>query len=280
MEKTVRTIAGNYLQTVLLERLTYEMKEFTTLNEKFGIMANTYPNVGEIPAARYFAIGNGGHTFTAGAAGRYKPELFQHLPDHLALFNQLPFVLRETTNDLTAVQRQNYGLRRAETHNGVNYIAYYLRRIDMTGVKAEMLSKKIVDGVATVTPFIPTSANLNPQPPLLSPSGVNVTTGDYLTASAKTPVKMTPFEIAELINVANILYADPGMAIISELAVVSGIDRVIQVADSGQVPFAFTEVIAAQIVTHIQQFYVAQFNNEGIDQTLDVGATEPLFLYE
>lgn len=277
-ENITRTIYGSYLQDCAYTGIPFVMKEKSTLNEKFDIQSGISPVNGAVPKARYFAIGNGGHKFTVGNGGLSKPEPLQHRARDAALFNHLPFVLREPSNDLTQAERQRYALRKQITApNGLTYIAYYLKRIDFTGITAEMQYKTVRDGVETTTPFTPLESDLNPTPPDLDPSGVNLPTGDYLTTSARLPLSLTQQDCQELLNVANILYGDEEFAIISEVAYVSAIDQIVQAGGSGQPSFQFNEVIAAQVCSFINTFFPVKFSNNGVNILLDVGATEPLF---
>ena len=277
MEQITRTIYGSYLQTCLLLNRPFSMKANSTLNEKFSILSGIFPDVSEAPRMKYWAIGNGGHRLSVGADGTAIPEPIQHRATDAACFHHLPFVLREPSADLPSTERIKYGMRREETHNGVRYIAYYLRRMKLSGVTPAMEYKTVVAGTVTATPFVPDSSNLSPQPPILSPSGVGVVTGDQTTASAKVSLLLTPADVEELLNVAEILYANTGYAIISEIALVSGVDKMTQSPSVGSTTIQFNDVIAAQVATHISTFFPLKYANNGVEMILEVGASEPLF---
>lgn len=277
MDNIVRTVYGSYLQSCQLLGLPFALATNSTLNEKFEVQAGVLPNSGVLPTCGYFAIGNGGHKLSV-TNGLYIPEPIQHLTTDAALYNHLPFVLREPANDLTTAQQALYGLRVSEVHNGINYIAYYLKRINFTGVAVSMQYKTVnADGTVTTSPFQPDTGNLNPQPPSLSPTGVNVVTGDYVMASAPVPITLTADDVTEILNVANIIYGDPNAAIVSEIALVSGVDKTIAVGGSGQPTFNFKEVIAAQVDTFINTFYALNFSQDGVQNVVDCGAVEPLY---
>jgi len=278
MKTITRTVYGAYLQTCMLLNLPFSMASNSTLNEKFGVESGTAPTSDVLPKVGYFAIGNGGHSFSVGINNITKNEVVQHRARDAALFNHLPFVLREPADDLTAAERAKYGLRREETYNGVRYIAYYLKRMELSDVVAEMQYKVVEDDeTETTTPFTPTSADLSPTPQVLSSTGVNTTTGDYLTATAKVLIDFTSDDVVELQNVANVIYGDPDYAMVSEIALVSGVDKVVSVTNTGIGTFNFKEVIAAQVCSFVAALYSASMNNEGFEIVLDVGATEPLF---
>lgn len=276
-ENITRTLLGSYLQTCLLTGAPFQVFPNTTLNQKLSIQANTLPSADQLPKMRYFAIGNAGHALAVAAGGRTKLAFLQHEATDFGAFGQLPFVLRTLDNDLTSDQQKLYGLRRLETYGGVQYVAYYLRRIDFTGVIPGMQLVSVVDGVSTVSSFTPTAANLNPTPPTLDNAGVNTVSGDYAAAQAVVSVVMTAWDAAELVNVANVMYNDPGLAIISEVQLVSGVDKVVTSPAANGGSINFNEVIAAQVVSHVSTFFAASVTTNGMTLVLDVGATEPLY---
>lgn len=280
MEITTRTLLGSYLQTTLLQRLPFEIDEHTTLNEKFGIEKDTLIAAGVYPAMRYFAIGCGGHKMATGANGMTKPDPLQHRADDFALFKHLPFVLREANNDLTKAERDRYGLRREEIHNGLRYFAYYAKRIILTNVKAgmEYVVVRSEDEDPIVSKFVATSANLNPVPQPLNNTGVQTVSGDYVAATAKADISFSKADVAELKNVALVLFQDADYAIISELALLSGVDKMVTAPGPGSSTIQFNEILACQVVTHFNTFSSMTYNVDGLDITLDTGATEPLFL--
>lgn len=277
MDNIVRSVYGAHLQTCLLLGAKLLLPASSTLNEKLGIQPDTLIPQDIYPHMRYAVIGNGGHKMIMGSNQISKPEPVQHRATDASLFNQLPFVLREINNDLSIGERAGYGLRRLEDHDGVPYIAYYLKRLDYQNVAAQLDYKTVNNGVTVTTPFVPNNSNLNPVPPDLTSSGVNVTTGDYISATAKVPFKLTESEVVEILNVSKILYGDDGYAIISEIGLCSGVDKVVSVASgtSGS-NINFNEVIGTQIVSFINGFFSMKFSNSGIDVLFDCGNTEAL----
>lgn len=278
MEQMTRTVYSSALQTALYMNLPAPIKTNSTLNERFSIQQGVLPTIDNPPRARYFTLGNGGHSFTVGADGIPKPEPIQHRTTDAAAFKPLPFVLRLPANDLSPTDRAKYALRRTEVWQGVNYIAYYLKRIDFTGVTVDMQFKTVDStGNVTTTEFVPDSSNLNPQPPQLSSTDVNLTTGDFVTADARVDLSLSASDCAELINVATIMFGDPRAAIVSEIMLASGVDQAVTVQSGvGNGSFSFLEAIASQVMTFISGFVPVQFMNNGVDILLDVGATEPL----
>lgn len=278
MENITRTVYGCQLQNLKVLNLPFEFHEYSTLNKKFGIEESATPTLGTYPSLNYFTIGNGGHKLTVGSNNIPKPEPNQHLATDASLFKHLPFILRELNNDISMAERQKFGLRRIEEYNGTKFIAYYLKRIDMSGVTSEMILRTVDEhGNITSTPFVPDTSNLEPVPQDLSPSGINLVAGKYVITTSKLSLSFSESDMNEIRNVANIIYSDEALAIISEIGLVSAVDKTVQVNNPGMPPFNFKEVIAAQIFTHINVFFSAMFSNRGFNIILDTGATEPLF---
>jgi hypothetical protein len=265
-----RTVYGAYLQTCQLLGLPFDLKPNTTLNEKLGIQESATLNQSEMPHVRYFCIGNGGHDVKS-AGGKSIPVALQHRPSDPVPFSLIPFVLRQVDDDLNATQRQRYALRRTKSYNGVNYFEYSARRIDITGVTAKMYYHEVDVGTTTVTEFTPDASNLSPVPPDLSNT-------DYLTASARLTLMMDDFDIAEIINAVKIIYGDEDLAIISEIGMCSGVDRVVSTVTTGNATINFNEVVGCQIHSHMKGIHLLQFVNKELGKNYDVGATEPLFL--
>lgn len=272
MENVTRTLYGQMLQTAQFSNLPFDLIPNTTLNEKFGVQAGVAP--ASTPSVGYYCIGNGGHSLQSGAQGIALIKTLQHSSLDAALFKHLPFVLRATNNDLTVDERRKYALRTAVTYNSTNYFAYYLKRIDMTGAAVAMKLQTNNNGSITTSTFVPTSANLDPTPAQLSTNGVNSLQGQYGLVSATLGLALTAAECQEILNAATIIYGDPAYAIISEIGLCSGVDKIVSLASGGQ----FNEVVACQIASHVSTMHVLQDSSTGVGGTLQIGAAEPLLV--
>lgn len=271
----VRTGIASLTQTTQYIGKQLKILPNSTLNQKLNINQDILPVSTEIPVVRYLAIGNGGHGFIVGGNGRVKWQAKHHTVKNTAMYNQLPFVLRLPEDDLTASERLRYRLRRLETHNGVTYVAYYLRVLDLSTTEPMLELRHVEDGVTTSTPYEPTIEDLNPVPPVLVTGEAVTTTGDYLASTAKIPFKMSPTEVEEFVNACKIIEGDDGYAVISEVATVSGIDKAVT-GDFNGVQQSYTDVIYAQITSFISTAWVMEYQTDGITLTVDVGNVEPL----
>lgn len=274
MRTITRTIYGARLQSLQYFGLPYTHVNHTTLNEKFDIFPDQRPEPGEMPRNRYFVIGNRGHRNAVGADGFPLTDELQHQPSDGALFSHLPFILRRVSEDLSPSERAKYCLRKAVTFNATNYYAYYGKRLDLAQSEPSMLSNVVDLGNTTTTPFIPSGANLNPTIPNIPPTGAVVTSGDYLSVSTLIDLSLDEADIAELMEVAAIIYGDEKYAIVSEMGVVAGVDKIL----TGPGGVNYNEVVEAQITTHITDYHALKYSNNGLKLTLDVGAVEPLLV--
>jgi hypothetical protein len=263
------TLYGILLQSSLYINVPLTYMKFTTLNEKFNVQADVFPSVNSAPSVSYFGIGNGAHTSEPGPNGLSKNKQRQHKPFEAALLNHLPFVLREPNNDLTPAQRAKYAMRREETHNGLRYIAYYLKRIEKLNVTATAWYTTVVNGEANTTKYEPDSSVLNPVPDDIGPPVEAL--ADLVSASTIIDLSLDSDDVLELLNVSNVLYADEGFAVLSEICLVSGVDRDIQVTSGVGGTVNFREVIGAQVTAFINTNQDLTAANQGVDLSVDIG---------
>lgn len=270
-----RTVYGTYLQTIKNLGLPFTLIPNTTLNERFDVQSGVEPEPHQTPSMRYLAIGNLGHITVKADDGSDETVPVIHRATDAGLYGQIPFVLRETNNDLPSYERAKYGLRVMESHNGRQYIAYYLRRIDMTQVSAQLQRVEIIDGVATVTPFSPTTDNLNPQRPKIPNTGMVVGSNSSESASAVVTINLGPSDVEEILNAHRIRTGSTRSPVISELALVSGVDKEVSGSSGGAGNFTYNEVIAAQVNVHVSTYHALGYATNGATFTLDVGGVEP-----
>lgn len=275
MKSIVRSVYGAALQTAEFLGLPHTYLAHSTLNERFNINQAMVPADVDIPRIRYACIGNGGHSVVVGSNNIALNKPIQHLPRHSGLYNHLPFVLRPLTNDLTPQQRAKYRLRSIVTIGGVVYSAYWLKVLNVTGTVVETDYYSVTNGVTTSTTFAPNSNDLNPSPPDLSSLGVVSTSGDYIAASAKIPFDLNASDISELGNVANIMYNDKDYAIISEIGLCSGVDKVVT-GDFNGVQASYTEAIGVQIANFVCTYLPTQYLDNDLQLEFDVGSVEPM----
>ena len=275
MDNTVPSVFGSLIQTHQYLDLPVVLPEHCTINENLDIVPTLVYADTEMPATRYVVIGNKGHKLTVGTDNIPLSDVVSHQPDDAGLFNMIPFVLREPSNDLTSVERLKYRLRRTEIHNGVGYVAYYARVLDTSTTEPSIQYRTIVDGEVRSSDFVPTVAKLNPTPVSATAGSTVTTSGDYIAVTAKVPFAMSASEVQELLNVSSIIYGDERYAIISEIATVAGVDRAVPGVFNGAT-LSYTELIGGVITSFVGCYYPAVFYTDGINVVLDIGAVESL----
>lgn len=273
MEQVTRTAYGSKLQTAMLLGVPYVVDENSTLNERFSVQADAVLADNEYPRMKFLAYGNGGHKLVTGADGIAYSKIQQHEPQDAAPFKPLPFVLRPVSSDLVPQERAKYAMRCTQTYNGELYFAYYLKRLDMANIVVKMQKRTVEDGVTTSVDFVPTPDNLVPVPSELANAGANELLANYLTVSALLSLTLTQADCEEMLNVSRIIFGDDNYAIISELQLCSGADKIIGLNDNSN----FKEAIAAQVVSHIGAFHQVKYTSTGIVGLFDVGTNEPLY---
>lgn len=271
-----RTALSGLLQTYLLSGLPITKLAYTTLNERLGIFADAQVASTDRPTFGYYCIGDKGHYPVPASDGEIIIEPAQHTAADFAPFNMIPFVLRKVSDDLSVAERANYGLRRIESVSGTNYIAYYLKKVDFTGVTPTVRRTRTVDGVTTTVDYVPNNANLYPTKPTLSSSTAVTTSSDYLTTSMEISIPFDENDVAELNNVASILYGSEKRAVISEIGLVSAIQRTVSTSGTGTDQISMVEAIYAQVLTWLSTYRQMSFDNQGFTITLEMGANEPM----
>lgn len=275
MQKIVPTQLSNYLQVSSFLDTPFQQFKDTTLNQKFDIQAGALLPPGSRPALKFYTIGIGGHGYTMGPNSIPLSQVIDHSSGDAGLYRHLPFVLRPINDDLTAGERSRYCLRKIIEVDGTNYVAYYGKRLNMTGVIPKMTKRTIVDDQTVIEEYVYTEANLSPTPPEIPNTGAVTTSNEYLATSAIIPMPFTEADVAELYNVAEILFGDRRMAVISEFGFCTAVDANVSInTPAGAV--TFKETICAQIATIISGHYEMIYNSKGFDFNLEVGAVQPL----
>lgn len=275
MQKIIPTQLASYLQVVSYLGIPFQKKINTTLNQKFDIQPDAVIPPSVKPTLKCFTIGIGGHTYITGSTGIPLSQGIDHTSDNFGLYNHLPFVLRPINNDLIAAERNRYCLRKVVLIGGVNYYAYYGKRLSMEGVNVKETKRTVVDGETQEDLFEPTESNLSPKPPEIPNTGVTTSSGEYLATSAIVPMPFSEKDVQELYNVAKIIYGDERYAIISEFGFCTGVDANVTVNTPGG-NVSFVEVVGCQMSAIISGHYELVFNSKGFDFSLEVGAVQPL----
>lgn len=278
MKTTITTLYGGQLMNTLAFKRPFKLVPNTTINEKLEVQAGIAPSAGELPGIQYICIGNRGHRNRTGPDGQPYTSDQQHQPVDAGLFNFLPFVLVPIDQDLTTAQQGRYAGRKLHVFGGKNYVGYWIRRLDTSKADPEMRLNTVDGKNVSSKPFVPTSDNLNPVPVDISSTEVNTSSGQYVSSESTVEVVFTAEEVEMIVQACRIMYDNEGYAVVSELALVSGVDRKIRAPGNGTQTFDFMEVIAAQICAILSTYHNLPAANNGFKETLNMGITEPMLL--
>lgn len=278
MKKSTRTVYGALLQTAQRFKQPLPILLNSTLNQKFDVSASLTPNLDEMPFTQYFAIGLNGVTIEAATNGLYETKYREYDPRWASLLTHVPFIMRRLQDDLTAAQRVPYRMRCIETHGGVQYASYYLKKLNLAATTVAAEYRTIVNDIVTPSAWTPTLANLNPVPMPVLANQVLTTGDDYVAATKKLQLVFSPSDIQEIMDAVNIIYGNPNFANITELALVSGVDRVVTGAFNG-ISASYTEAIYAQVNDFIKTSISCPNALKGQTLDIDAGSNEPLLIY-
>lgn len=300
MRLVVRTIYGSSLQTSRQLGVPYTIPEFTTINEglddaqiipyqpssaTLGMeYANSYDfaNDSRDIKVQYFCIGFGGHRGVNGPVnGITKIDPIPHKTTDSGLYNILPFVIRPIGDDLSVEERRNLRLRKTMLIDGELYVGYFARKLDVEDTSPELKITSVSNGQETTTLFTPSASNMKPTKPSV---GVE-NDGTYAHVSGNIQIEFTQTDVLWFREAIELLYGDPGYAIISEIAICSGVDKLItqrypqtgvqtSVSVTGE---TIKEAVGTQPVAFISTFHTTEATSDGVSLGFDLGATEPLY---
>ncbi len=260
-----RTLFGTDLQLTQLLGKPYNPNPATTLNQLLGVNTGEEIPKGKYPTLRYFCIGIGG---TGVTEDDINYPYSQHSPLDAGLFEMLPLVLREPSNDISYTERKNYRLRANVKYNGLSYIGYYLKRVDfdrdiIVSDNFDQISTR--ENVETFNEFSLDGKDLLHPTPITKLGKVLSSNSSYILKTAKFVVRLTTYEMDEIRKSISII--KPG-ANITELGFVTAYEP-----DDD-------EVICAQIAFHANMTIdLNMYANTTKDfyRSFDFGSQEPYF---
>lgn len=276
-ESVQRTIYGAHLQTCQYLKKPFTVLANSTLNQKFNVASAELPAANEYPTFKGIVIGNDGAKVEVLSGDKISITPKIHLPRHSALYNHIPFIVRKMSEDLSSSERLLYRLRQPFTKDGVEYVAYFMKvvNIDTTAPLVELLN--VNNGAITSQIFSPTLSDLSPTPPTLNSVSLVQPNGDYLSSTGIVMLTLNSNDINEIITACGILYGNVKYATISEIGICHGVDRIVN-GGFGSVTAPYTESIATQIAGFVYQFYSLNYGADEININLELGSKEPLLV--
>lgn len=278
MKQNVGTIVGDEIMLCQYHGIPYVPRANTTQNELLGIQPNMPLQEGEFPKTRWWGVGMGGHKLTAAANGKPKISTVKHEPTDGGCYELMPLVARLESQDLTEDERKQYALRKRIEHEGKNLVLYYLKALDLTKTKTELFKINVENGVTTSLPFVPSTTNLKPTPPTVVPNQVvpSLADGNYTKSVAKTTIPMTEKDILEYRNACALLLGDEELAVISEVMLVAGVVRRVNVPGPGGGQISFDECCVATAMHFTSTYENLNFADAAFDMVIQVSTTRSL----
>lgn len=275
--QTVRTIYAAHLSTCKAMGRPHTLLNNSTLNQKFNLFKDDVPNINQYPVVGYVAIGNKGATYEVTSSNFVLTSPVPHLPRDAALYSHIPFVVRAITDDLPAEERIKYRLRVPVMVGDKPHVAYYLRALTLDDVIPTTELRNVSEGNITTDTFLPVVGDLTPTHPSVSNINVNNPSGDYLISSAKVQLVLNRDDVVNIRDACELMFGDPRYAVINEIALVSGVDK-IQQGTFGSVTSNYMDVIAAQVNAFIYQYHALTESTTEVQLRFDIGSSELLLL--
>ncbi len=274
-DRITHTAWGQFIQAQLLmsnPNTPIILQPNTTLNEKLNIMETSRLDINDKVNVQWYCIGHGGHQILKSSNGIDYPDSVKRDPLEASLYDMVPFVLRQKNQDLTEEEARQYRLKRIETHGGVEYYAYYLKRMTIED-KPKVLIETTVDGVKQVKPYTVTEANLSPHKPTLSPREVVSASNTKVRVSIGASINFTEQDTENLKEVFKILYGTSKITLISEIGIVAGSDVANVSVAGGRTG---NELKGATVVSILSVYHALHFSNNGFEERLELGEKTPL----
>lgn len=277
MRKISRTMYGAMVNVAQTLQIPYVPLHGSTLNEFLTIEPSVYPESGKVPHLGYLTIGDQGHFPVIGADGRSKIDHYEHSARDAVCHGQIPIALRPVTNDFSAEERKKYRLRKLVTIKGVQYFAYYAKVINLSNVT---INPTVTVAGEDARVFETDASVFNP--PKVKPTNdeddaVTTSDGTELTATAYLEVVFDAADMAELKEVARVMYGDEDESVISDVMLAYGVDKVSTGPGPGNTQITYTEAIIVQAAMFVGVYVQGNIQNDGFKFVVDVGSTEPLF---
>lgn len=269
-----KTIWASYIEQIEACNITFAPEPNTTINQSLAIEAGTNLPNNETMRMQYLVIGKGGHQNVAGSTSRVNT--LQHGIRDADLFDMIPFVLRETNNDLSPVERAKYRLRKLINVGGTNYFAYYCRVVTLGAAKPQIEMIDMSVDPRAITPYVINANQLTPTPLTLDASGnVNTATQNHIRVAIPLEITLDSTDLANILEAVTIMTGDARDAIISEVGMCYGMDKSVT-SSAGGVSVTYDEVLACTIAHHIPARADLQLTSDELKLNYSLATTQPL----
>lgn len=259
------TGAGLIITDALTTGQTVDILQYTTLNEKYDVLAEESlgRKNGRNFYLQYFGVGIGGsRSIGLDANGLEGRQVYQHTAVDFAPYYGIPMIGRTLDNDLDPLERDKYRLRYIRKIGDTNYVFYDLKLAGFAEFDPTMKvgERDPLTGNETERPYTPRKEDLSPTPTVLTTVNEIPITNTYINGTGKMDLSLDANDLAELRNVCSILFGDPGKAAINEIFVCYGIETTHQAQGAGSVTISYKEVLSATVAYQITEAYARDAN--------------------
>lgn len=238
-ERAVKTILAELNDVEDRISGTYPVFPESTINTKYN-KYNSITDIVDAPGIAYFGIGIKGF-YNTGDSIQGNP--YQPKADEFDLNEPIPFRCVPIDSDLSTAERSLYRMRVQQSFHGKQYWCYYLKRLEFIDNSAKIVRIDPITGKEI--PYEISSGNLNPKPIIPDVSGTMDGTITEIMVTKRVKAALSGNEVYEAINV--IKEGDLTWAKISEWGLYTGVDRIVEGFDAGNVSFQYTESIYTQL---------------------------------
>lgn len=213
----------------------------STLNYKYNVEQELIPTAH--PKIAYFGIGTRGYRNLddQNLAAPYIPSA-----KNLDLYTPIPIRIVPVDNDLSPVERSNYRMRVLTVVDGLEYWAYYLKKLVIINNQVRIIQTDLTSGVESDLSELNVS-DLTPTPTTTSAEGT-VTSTSRISVALSASINISGSEVLEAVNVlhnGNLLKAN-----VSEIGIYSGHEHEMAMSDGMGGFFNGIESIYTQLAYH------------------------------
>lgn len=287
VQTTTNTPWGNMIMKCLATRQSFDLPQYTTLNERYNVLADESigrkrPDDFEL---KYFGVGIRGANCvgTDPITGVSRMKVNQHQPSDANLFTHIPVACRPLDNDFDNVNRDRFRLRVVENdYNGVPCAFYYLRLINFDEYNPQVLKvTRDENNNESSVPHVPTRDSLfNPQPEEFTSEGSVPITGTYLNNSGILDCSFDTGALQEVANACKAKYNDAGYASINETMICWGVDTKTDGMIGNGATIRYNEVTSAVVAHFITEKDArSALANTYLNMKYDHGSSDPMLLH-
>lgn len=277
------TAIGLIINAALSCKQTVNIPKNTTMNELYGVLADE--SVGRKNGSDfvlgYFGVGIGGSRTTGtdsnGLEGR---RVYQHKATDFGAFHPIPMLMRELSEDIDPLVRENYRIRVIKKIGDVTYVQYWLKKIGFGEFDPTMKTgeRNTSNGNQDEHEYTPVKADMSPTPYELTSTNSIPVTNTYVNGTGKLDFSLSGSDLEELRNVCRILYGDSSKAAINEIYTAYGIES----SNNGQIEngtVSYNELQSACVGFHITEAYARDANsNSSLPNYFWYGNSLPLLV--